>query len=600
MTINVLPDDVLLLIFHFDRVAYLNPLGDASRLGDVAVVPSWRWHRLIHVCQRWRSVVLASPGFLDLRLVCSPNTRVELMAIWPPLPIIIRDAGRLSMPEDYDFGAAIMHRSRVREIDLNLTRSQLQRLALAMQEQFPALIHLKLHFHGYDRHLPNKSLDGSAPCIQSRRPTPLPDGFLDGSAPCIESLELESISFPALPKLLLSATSLVCLSLWDIPHSGYISPEAMGASLAVLANLKFLTIDFESPLSRPSRENRCPPPPTRTVLHALTQFEFKGVSVYLEDLLAWINTPFLNIIWITFFHQLIFDTPLLSKFMRGRPAIEALDEAHMDIGHYDIRLRPHSPGRSFDERSMLRISCMKLDWELSSLAQAFTSFFPSINMAKRLYIYGNRYCGEGDTENMQWLDVFRPFTAVKSLYVSKDLAKRIASALQELVDERVTDALPSLERLYLETDHDHPLEPIQKAIEPFVAARQPLGHAIVISPWDIPIVEPFNVYQEQLSSKYHGLALWNPNPAANLYDSARVSIGDVGYLCEGEFIRMFNVMLPWNHPSNKKLGEPDPFMSLEDSFDNVRSSEFDQAEYHSPQVSKVENAGNARAGIADQ
>ena len=485
VTINVLPDDVFLLIFHFDRVAHLNQLGDVNRLGDL---PSgWRWHRLIHVCQRWRSVVLASPNFLDLRLVCGPRTRVELMAIWPPLPIIIRDDDRLSMPEDYDFGAAIVHRSRVREINLHLTRSQLQRLALAMREQFPALIHLKLHFH---RPVPNKSLDGSAPCIQSRPPAPLPDRFLDESAPGIQSLELESIPFPALPKLLLSATDLVRLSLWDIPHSGYISPEAMGASLAVLANLKSLTIEFESPLSRPGRESRCPPPPTRTTLHALTHFEFKGVSVYLEDLLAWINTPSLDFIWITFFHQLIFDTPLLSKLMRGRTTIEALHDAHMDICRYDIRLGPHPPHRSFDERIRLRISCIKLDWELSSLAQAFTSFFPSIHMVERLYIRGDRYWGEDDNENMQWLDVFRPFTAVKNLYVSKELTKRIACALQELVEERATDALPSLERLFMETDRDHPLGPIEEAIEPFVATRQALGHAIVVSPWDRLFLTP--------------------------------------------------------------------------------------------------------------
>jgi hypothetical protein len=401
------------------------------------------------------------------------------MAIWPPLPIIIRDTGRLSMPEDYDFDAAIMHRSRVREINLHLTRSQLQRLALAMQEQFPSLIHLQLHFHGFD----------------GRPALALPDGFLDGSAPCLQSLELESIPFPALPKLLLSATDIVRLSLWDIPHSGYISPEVMGASLAVLANLKYLTIEFESPLSHPGRESRCPPPPTRTTLHALTHFEFKGVSVYLEDLLAWINTPSLDFIWITLFHQLIFDTPLLSKLMRSVTMIKALDDAHMDICRYNVRLGPHPPEWSIYEKSRLRISCIKLDWRLSSLAQAFTSFFPSIHMVERLYICGDRYWGEDDTENMQWLDVFRPFTAVKNLYVCKDLAKRIACALQELVEERVTDALPSLERLFLETDRDHPWEPIQEAIEPFVAARQPLGHAIVVSPWDRPLPGPWVVQE---------------------------------------------------------------------------------------------------------
>ena len=118
--------------------------------------------------------------------------------------------------------------------------------------------------------------------IDSRPAPALPDGFLGGSAPRLQSLELDSIPFPALPKLLLSATDLVHLTLWNIPHSGYISPEAIVTGLAVLANLKSLTIEFESPLSRPDRESRRPPPPTRTVLPALTRFEFQGVSEYLE------------------------------------------------------------------------------------------------------------------------------------------------------------------------------------------------------------------------------------------------------------------------------------------------------------------------------
>jgi hypothetical protein len=37
--------------------------------------------------------------------------------------------------------------------------------------------------------------------------------------------------------------------------------------------------------------------------------------------------------------------------------------------------------------------------------------------------------------------------------------------------------------------------------------------------------------------------LWNPNPPKTIY--IYVSIGDVGYVRDGVFIRMFNVILPW-------------------------------------------------------
>jgi hypothetical protein len=144
VTIDILPDDVLLHIFHFDLLEdratfpyldglrHLNGREDLNRVEDDGLL-LLSWHRLVHVCRRWRSVVFASPNFLDLRLVCDPRTRVELTGIWPPLPITIRTTADWPMPEDYDFDAAIVHPNCVREIRLlYLTNSQLQRLASVM------------------------------------------------------------------------------------------------------------------------------------------------------------------------------------------------------------------------------------------------------------------------------------------------------------------------------------------------------------------------------------------------------------------------------------------------------------------------------------
>jgi len=123
VTINILPDDVLLRIFHFDRVTHT--LGGGHLLSRLF----WRWDRLAHVCRRWRSVVFASPNFLDLRLVYGPSTHMELTGIWPPLPIIISNILVLDkpLPKDYDFDAAVVQHDRVCEIDLHsLTNLQLQ------------------------------------------------------------------------------------------------------------------------------------------------------------------------------------------------------------------------------------------------------------------------------------------------------------------------------------------------------------------------------------------------------------------------------------------------------------------------------------------
>jgi hypothetical protein len=100
--------------------------------------------------------------------------------------------------------------------------------------------------------------------------------------------------------------------------------------------------------------------------------------------------------------------------------------------------------------------------------------------------------------------------------------------------------------------------------------------------------QPSNVYREQLSSLNHGLALWDPKPVENIYN--HISIGDVGYLLEnGAFMRLFNVTLPWDDPSNKLLQVPEEYKRLElGYFINIHTSEIRQREYCS-RVSKVDN-----------
>ena len=79
-----------------------------------------------------------------------------------------------------------------------------------------------------------------------------------------------------------------------------------------------------------------------------------------------------------------------------------------------------------------------------------------------------------------------------------------------------------------------------------------------------------------------------------LYD--RVSIGDVGYINEGHFHRMFNVTLPWDDPSNTRLGEPEPYPPLDwGPVTNVRSGTLAKGDYYSHNVSARNNSDNPQA-----
>ena len=309
----------------------------------------------------------------------------------------------------------------------------------------------------------------------------LSDSFLGGSAPLLQTLYLKGIPFPRLPKLLLSTTHLVTLYLESIPHSGYLSPEAMVAALATLNSLDQLWLKFQSPRSRPDRRS---PPPTRVVYPTLTQFQFKGASEYLEDLVARIDAPRLGKLQITVFNQIIFDMPQFIQFISHTPTLKAPEVARVVFEDGASRVNFSSPTSGY-EHFEVNISCVELDWQVSSLEQVFTSCLPHLSTLEGLFIDspgGWRPDWQDNVENTLWLELFHPFTSVKNLYLSHTFARRIVSALQELAEGRRIEVLPALENIFLEGLEF--LGPVEKAIGPFVAMRQVTGHPIAVTRWD--------------------------------------------------------------------------------------------------------------------
>ena len=463
VTIDILPDDVLILIFHFSRLTYPVEPGRIYRSSL-----SWSWGRLVHVCRRWRSVVFTSPNILHLRLelVCRPWSRAELINIWPPLPIVITKVQYETLPKDYGFNALIAHRNRVCEIRLlDLESPQLQRLGSAMQGPFPALIRLRLG------------------CLRYGQAPTLPDGFLGGSSARLQSLELHYIAFPALPTLLLCANDLVHLTLERIPESAYMLPEEIVTCLAVLTKLKSLTIGFASNLFLPDSESQDAPPPKCTVLPALTYFKFVGFIKYLEDLVSRINAPLLDFVQTTFLRPISNSSQAsqLTWFMRRSTMFQPPNEVHVDFDRSGIQVRSLPQSRGLDEGFTLKILCRK-DWEFLTLG--FASTLPSINMVMmvdHLYIYSNQQLAQW-RGNTRHINLFHPFNGVKNLFVSQELVQCIALALEDLVGESVADALPALECIFLEEHQLSGSVHWQEAIRQFAAAL--LGHPVAVSPWD--------------------------------------------------------------------------------------------------------------------
>jgi hypothetical protein len=390
----------------------------------------------------------------------------KVLSVWPPLPIVVRvdNYGMWNTWGAKNIITALKHKDRIYDLDLlDVPTSKWGEIFATMQQPFPELTRLQLMF----------DYDGTTPV--------LPASFLGGSAPRLQTLTLHCLTLLGLPNLLLSTPHLVHLDLWGIPPSGYMSPEAMVTCLSTLTKLERLTIHFQSPQFR---FDLSLPPQKRILLPVLTELHLRGVGIYLGDFVTRIDAPLLNKLHISFFPHLVSDIPQLTDFISRTPNVKAHDEARLVFTDLDVSI---TLPETFEGAVDLGSRYGQSYWRLLSLAQIGSlSFLQTfISPVERLYVVENIFLGfqwQNDTESSRWLEIFRPFTNVKSLYISRQFAPHIVSALQELVGERVTEALPALQALFIQ--ELPPSGPVQEGIGKFVAARQLSGHSIVVSRWE--------------------------------------------------------------------------------------------------------------------
>jgi hypothetical protein len=391
--------------------------------------------------------------------------------IWPSLPIVV---SQHYFDETFwdilnNLSAAIKHNDRVCKIDITFfDKWQLEKIVSVMQVPFPVLTNLKLT-------LDEDKWDGDVPV--------LPDLFLGRSAPRLQHLKLKGFSFPGLPNLLLSATGLVSLELRRIPHSWYISPDAMVTHLSALTRLESLILLFEFCRSHLDRDNHHSPPSTQTLIPSLTRFEFEGANEYAEDLISRIDTPLLDNLDITFFNETVFDMSHLSQFISCRvPQFQAPpDGSHVTFSNDHITAKLSFPEPRYG-RLVLGIFCDESAGQLSSLIQLCRPLLPAFSTVERLYICQYGYSlwkrWRHGIQDSHWLQLLQLFTDAKDLYVSRGIAIFLVPVLNGLVGERTTEVLPALQNLFF-YKYQSLLGPM--AIDDFISARELSGHPVAVS-----------------------------------------------------------------------------------------------------------------------
>jgi hypothetical protein len=469
LTIRSLPDEVLLEMFQFHRATCI----------DTPIDWHGTWQRLVHVCRRWRNVVFASPLSLDLRLYCGPETPVRRMLnVWPALPLDIYffdnswERGHPDWEDRWDNVIAAMEcHDRARQIKFfDISSSLWPQVSKMMQESFPALTKVHLFCEPDPGYVPV-----------------LPDTFLNGSAPCLQRLVLRRISFPSLRRFLLSTSDLTTLRLLKIPNDGYISPEAMATSLSALTKLEILHIKFASPTPQPKRRTRRPPPHTRSVLSTLTSLEFRGVSEYLEVLVAQIDAPMLEQFRTSFFNQLVFDIPQISRLIGDLriPRPSGLSLRFLQEDQTSVCFTWSRTGSHGEPCLYMAVLGEGLDWQVFSAAQICNQILPLCSGVEWLNVeYGDRWgnieppprMGPDDMDHRRWLQLFHSFISVKRLEISDELEPFIAATLQGLTEDSATGVFPTLNSLSIVGNTSD--RAAQEGIESFVTSRQHSDHPV--------------------------------------------------------------------------------------------------------------------------
>jgi hypothetical protein len=205
---------------------------------------------------------------------------------------------------------------------------------------------------------------------------------------------------------------------------------------------------------------------------------FGGVSKYLEDFMARIDTPLLNKLHLHFFYQPTFGIPQLPQTIHRIEIFKTHHMAEIDFYDYsvDISLTSKWP---IGSHLHLEFDCDGIDKQLSLLEQVFSQCSPLLSHAKTLEIFDHD--SQPHQDSALWLPFLRPFNAVQTLiFYDQDSVVQVACVLGELAEERAAEVLPMLRTFGWSGGCNwDEIEPqVGPLLQPFIDARELLGHPV--------------------------------------------------------------------------------------------------------------------------
>jgi hypothetical protein len=462
MFVHMLNDDSLLDIFHFCRPVLVDE--DEGNVAHILQGGEWNrerwWYKLTHVCRRWRCLILASASHLDLCLVCRSGTPVaDMLTNSPPLPLIIdhlHNIFGITAEDEAGIMLALQHRDRVRRIRLQMNFWDLQKFIPAIDEEFPMLEYLYITAHK---------------CNSLLVP---PNAF---RAPHLRHLVLTNFNFSITSLLTMTNTSLVTLSLENIPQSAFSHPNDLLQQISLMTQLETLGITFHSPVPNRDLERQLMDRPvmTRVILPNLRWLALRASSSYMEAVLSRMTTPLLERLQALFFLQLNFSVPHLLEFMGASQNLRFRSaKFQFFVNLVDVRVYPRDDAPVFSFYT--EISCKPIDWQVSFVAQISRTLRTVFSTLEHLTLEFGRYPESSEVneaERSQWRELLGSFSNVKILRVNRDFHGQISRSLQVLDGESPLELLPELKELQYPRSLDD-----GDSLNAFIDARQDAGRPV--------------------------------------------------------------------------------------------------------------------------
>jgi hypothetical protein len=432
-SIHILDNDSLLHVFYL----YWPFVSD----DDFASLAHWIsdgrwWYTLAHVCRRWRNIILGSATYLGLSLLCTYGAPVaDMLEHSPPLPLVVgyfMDR-ELTTEDEEGIILALKHHDRIRRIRLSNHVTIIQKLIMAMDEEYPILEYLYITLSMKD----NSSILQFSETFQ---------------APHLRYLNLRSFALPIGSRLLTIAADLVTLYLIMVDPSTYFPPNTLIQWISLMPQLEILSIyfKFSTPGRDVVRQLVRTPIIAPITLPNLRRFDFHGVSTYTEALVHRITTPHLKKLKIQFFNQLTFSVPRLLQFIDAAENLR-FDRAGFTFSEKRVDTVLYANGETKVYALGVVVNCCHLDWQVSSMAQISHSLSQIFSEVDYLALQHKAQIGTSEEHNeadlTEWRKLLRPFSNVKTLRIQKGLVKDLSRCLELEDGELPFKLLPELQEL---------------------------------------------------------------------------------------------------------------------------------------------------------